>query len=293
MFADNLKKYRIAKGFSQADVAEKLFVTRQCVSKWEKGITEPDLQTLNNLSELLEVSVDTLLNANKEISNNALPNYNLVFFTINILTAVFCLIAFLVIWRFLPQNIPAHWSSGAIDRYGSHNEIFLNYITTVVFLIVDVIMYFAFKRSNDKKVVFISHGVIVIFQIVNLVFILALYAKYLNSIISFITCISVDLIMCVLITMHPKISKQNYLLGIRTTETLQSPTVWNKTNALGCYLFAGISLIVLIVNMIFSIHLSFLCLLAYIAPTIITIVYSRIIYKNEQDNSGNKQPFQQ
>ena len=46
MFCDNFKKYRTEKGLSQNDIAEKLFVTRQCVSKWEKGITEPDLETV-------------------------------------------------------------------------------------------------------------------------------------------------------------------------------------------------------------------------------------------------------
>ena len=53
MFGDNLRRYRIEKGFSQNDVAEKLFVTRQCVSKWEKGATQPDLQTLKQISDLL------------------------------------------------------------------------------------------------------------------------------------------------------------------------------------------------------------------------------------------------
>ncbi|MDE6293272.1 MAG: helix-turn-helix domain-containing protein [Clostridiales bacterium] len=39
MFGDNLKKYRIQNGYSQSELADKLFVSRQCVSKWEKGIT--------------------------------------------------------------------------------------------------------------------------------------------------------------------------------------------------------------------------------------------------------------
>ena len=47
MFCDNLKKYRRQAGFSQSELADKLYVSRQCVSKWEKGITQPDLETLN------------------------------------------------------------------------------------------------------------------------------------------------------------------------------------------------------------------------------------------------------
>ena len=44
--------------------AEKLYVTRQCVSKWENGTTQPDLQTLTQLSELLGVTVDELIYGN-------------------------------------------------------------------------------------------------------------------------------------------------------------------------------------------------------------------------------------
>ena len=53
MFGANLKKYRLQKGYSQSELADNLYVTRQCVSKWEKGITQPDLDTLSRISELL------------------------------------------------------------------------------------------------------------------------------------------------------------------------------------------------------------------------------------------------
>ena len=66
MFKDNLKKYRKEKGFSQNDLAQKLFVSRQCISKWERGITQPDLQALTQLSDLFEVSIDVLIKENKD-----------------------------------------------------------------------------------------------------------------------------------------------------------------------------------------------------------------------------------
>ena len=61
MFGDNLKKVRKGKGLSQEALAEKLNVVRQTISKWEKGLSIPDGDMLIKLSQVLEVSVETLL----------------------------------------------------------------------------------------------------------------------------------------------------------------------------------------------------------------------------------------
>ncbi len=280
MFSDNLKKYRIEKGFSQNDIAEKLFVTRQCVSKWENGVTQPDLQTLSNLSELLGVSIDELIKPEDGSSHKRSHDINRNLFTVNALVAIFCLIAFVVVWRFMPLTIPAHWTHGEIDRYGSRNEILINMITIIVFFVIDIIVFFVLKHINGKRVIYFSHGTVALLPIAYFIIIVAVYAEYLQDILSFITCISVDFIMCVSVAMHPKISKQNYLLGVRTVETLSSAAVWNKTNALACYLFVGTSIVILVIDMIFIFEFAYLCLFAYLIPTIIAIVYSKTIYKN-------------
>ena len=54
MFNENLKKLRKEKGFSQEELAAKLNVVRQTISKWEKGLSVPDAQLLISLSEILE-----------------------------------------------------------------------------------------------------------------------------------------------------------------------------------------------------------------------------------------------
>ncbi len=279
MFGDNLKKYRIEKVFSQNELAEKLFVSRQCVSKWERGITQPDLQTLTLLSELLDVPIDALIKENENSKNQNPKNSNISFFVSNIIIALFCLLAFITVWRFMPQTIPAHWANGVIDRYGNRNEVFINEITVVVFLAVDIFVCFKLRRISDKRAVYISHGVIALFQVAYLVFIIAMYAKYLSNILSFITCLSVALIMCVSIAMHPKINKQNYLLGVRIKETLNSTAVWNKTNALTCYLFSVWSLILFVIDMLWISKFNLLLLFGYVLLTIIVIIYSKKIYK--------------
>ena len=56
-----LYQLRTQKGLSQDALAEKVFVTRQAVSRWENGETVPNTETLKRLSQLFEVSINTLL----------------------------------------------------------------------------------------------------------------------------------------------------------------------------------------------------------------------------------------
>lgn len=68
MFSDNLKLIRKEQGLSQEELAAKLHVVRQTISKWEKGISVPDADLLVRLSELLETPVATLLGNTIEAS---------------------------------------------------------------------------------------------------------------------------------------------------------------------------------------------------------------------------------
>lgn len=61
MLGENIRILRKQKGFSQETLSQRLNVVRQTVSKWEKGLSVPDAEMLNALSELLEVPVSVLL----------------------------------------------------------------------------------------------------------------------------------------------------------------------------------------------------------------------------------------
>ena len=61
MLNENIKAIRRSKGLSQQDLAVKLNVVRQTVSKWEQGLSVPDADLLIALSEALETPVSTLL----------------------------------------------------------------------------------------------------------------------------------------------------------------------------------------------------------------------------------------
>ena len=64
---DVILELRSRNGLSQDALAEKLYVTRQAVSRWETGETLPNVQTLKLLSQLFDVSINTLLGSPREL----------------------------------------------------------------------------------------------------------------------------------------------------------------------------------------------------------------------------------
>ena len=61
LFAETLRKLRTEKGLSQRDLAERVYVTRSTVNRWENGSRLPDAAMLSRLSGCLDVDVNTLL----------------------------------------------------------------------------------------------------------------------------------------------------------------------------------------------------------------------------------------
>ena len=64
---DIILELRTKKGLSQEELAEKIFVTRQAVSRWETGETTPNTETLKLLSQLFDVSINTLLGSPRQL----------------------------------------------------------------------------------------------------------------------------------------------------------------------------------------------------------------------------------
>jgi len=75
-FGKFIQLKRKEKGLSQKDMADKLFVTESAVSKWERGISYPDISMLQGICEVLSVTEHELLTASddyrlKETEKNA------------------------------------------------------------------------------------------------------------------------------------------------------------------------------------------------------------------------------
>lgn len=113
-FGEKLKQLREERGMTQQTIAEKLYVTRQAVSRWECGARYPDILTAKKIAQILNVSLDELLSG-EELKQNiekepvlARPVEN-IFQTIlyTIATMAFLLMSVFGIYSFFPNEAMA------------------------------------------------------------------------------------------------------------------------------------------------------------------------------------------
>jgi transcriptional regulator with XRE-family HTH domain len=88
-FGQRFQRLRKQKGLTQEQIAEKVNISPQAVSKWENDLTAPDINILLELSEILGVTVDILLGKVNEVEttfSNEKPNYNKLLLKIKIIS---------------------------------------------------------------------------------------------------------------------------------------------------------------------------------------------------------------
>ena len=130
MFNENLRELRKSKGFTQEELATKINVVRQTVSKWEKGLSVPDADSLQKIADVLDVEVSQLLGANieTEASKNEIAeqlsriNEQLVIKnrrTKKIVTAI-CVILMLPLIIFIIMIILANFFYANVEETGSY-----------------------------------------------------------------------------------------------------------------------------------------------------------------------------
>jgi transcriptional regulator with XRE-family HTH domain len=66
-FGEKLSLLRKRRGMTQLELAEELNVSRQAVSRWEQGISNPSTENMVRIGKLLDVSIDTLVNENAQL----------------------------------------------------------------------------------------------------------------------------------------------------------------------------------------------------------------------------------
>jgi len=115
IFSERLKKERENRDWSQTDLAEKIHVSRQSVSKWETGKNYPSIEVIIDLSDLFGITIDEMLRSDKELKEKviqdskklAYPKWK-VFFDSVFLLGVFLFVVKLIIFGlnyFVDTNI--------------------------------------------------------------------------------------------------------------------------------------------------------------------------------------------
>ncbi|WP_442962166.1 helix-turn-helix domain-containing protein [Pseudogracilibacillus sp. SE30717A] len=73
-FGEKIKREREKRGWSQEDLAEKIYVSRQSISKWETGKNYPSIEVIINLSDLFDITIDELLRSDDELKEQVIQD---------------------------------------------------------------------------------------------------------------------------------------------------------------------------------------------------------------------------
>lgn len=157
-----IKGLRKNKGLSQEDLANKLNVSRQAVSKYEKDINEPNIDTIKRISKYFNVDLEYLLNddsldskdeSKNNISNNV-NNKNIVLYYILLIISILIIIL-CFIWSLIDPRSNPNFGEGFylwyIPFYSSDIELIIFQVLNILGIIGIVIsIYMIFKKNKNK-----------------------------------------------------------------------------------------------------------------------------------------------
>lgn len=288
--SEKIKKLRINRNLTQEDIALKLHVSRQTVSKWEQGINEPSLETLKELAVILDVELLELI-SDETIKPSTIDKYmsrNRILYLLNIFVVMITILIGLILFRGMDDVIPAHYDFlGNITRYGNKIEFLI--IPGITFIFLSFSIYFHFvlsKKQEYKKIVFSYQIWMLVLQITILFFTIWLGLKYTsnieNYIFSIITGSSLALVFSVMVFSHPRINeRKNTVLGVRTNFTLTNDVAWKKVNTVGSISGSTITLLAYLITLITFKNWN-LYLFGFVILSIIpTLIYHELLRKNK------------
>lgn len=162
-FGENLKNAREAKGFTQQHLADKLFVTRQAVSKWECGTRYPDLLTTKCIADILSVSIDSLVSDDemKQFSEKQGVLHGQK--SEKIITTLYAICSLLSMIKLIQGII------GSVIYFSSSETVFysqataMNITSLIFYIFVAVISVYAFLKSLNDTITPKAAGAIGIF----------------------------------------------------------------------------------------------------------------------------------
>ena len=294
-YNEKLRQLRVDNNMSQDDLAEKLHVARQTISKWEQGVNEPDIFTLKQYASIFDVSLDELLGDVEKTDKQAIKMRKTckTLLIISTVFYVFCILITFVLFRFLPNEIPSHFNSnGEVDRYGSKAEVLLHLVSFTVFYAIILLMYFMGKKNigtpmlnleNVSFVVFFS--IVVAIPVGYFAFVLATTVPYLIefSTWSLLMCILGTIELAIAISAHPKITPTKNLLGFRTKFTLTNAEAWVKVNRFASICVSVAAMLMIAANMIWIYWwVALATTITLFVALAISIVYHEVLRKKMQ-----------
>lgn len=294
-FNEKLKALREKRGYTQEEVAIKLNISRQSVSKWENGINEPDIENIKKICSILDCSLNELLDDNHEVvttKEQKIAKKEKQFFYWNIALFMYSILVCFSFLRGMNDQVIIHWDNKWEPTYGSKWYHLISLLCNLIGLLISIICRYGLgkykKYYEDLKDKLQLTGLIIqILGIVMMIVFMSLSDTFnYPSLALIIFNLMYSCIIPIAIFAHPFFNKRNPFFGLKTTLTLSNDEAWNKVNSFMSFTM-GISGIVSFIIYFIWFHIGELLMLFMTIPTIVAIIVSMIYYsilKNKMNN---------
>jgi len=136
-FGDRLRKEREKRGWSQDFLAEKIYVSRQSVSKWETGKNYPSIEVIIDLSDLFNTTIDELLRSDEDLKAKVIqdskqlahPKWKTFF------DSLFLLGAFLLLVKLIILGLNYFTDTEMLVTEGTSLKIIANFLPLVMMIV--------------------------------------------------------------------------------------------------------------------------------------------------------------
>ena len=156
-FSESIKKYRTESGLTQVELAKKLFVTKQAVSKWETGKGYPDAATLPVISNILGVSIDLLMGTEKAVKKKR----SIKVIILSLISVIIVISLIIILFIFITNKANNAQEIEEIEtninfeipKYGTivtfDFESWMDYGNSVS---ISIMSYIIFEENNDLRI---------------------------------------------------------------------------------------------------------------------------------------------
>ena len=196
-FGEKIQKLRNENKWTQEQLAEKLYVSRTAVSKWESGKGYPNIDSLKDIAKLFNKTIDELLSseeiidiAKKENTSNIKRTNNLIYGLLDIISVLFI---FLPLYAQKKEDFVYSVSLMSTSDIG--NIIKVSYITILSILSLIGIAELMLNFIDNKKIQRIINSISIIIQSISILFFAISRQTYLTAIIFIILIIKFAVII--------------------------------------------------------------------------------------------------
>lgn len=285
---DKIKELRIKNCLTQDQLAEKLNVSRQTISKYELGINEPSIDMLKAMCYIFDCNIDELIEINQDdIKKEKQKKLNRILLSIIMTLMIFGFFIVLVFVRFMPETIPLHYDINFIpDRYGSKYELLIISAFLILPLGIALMSRFfrgdVFDQFNTKNLKLIFNIIAIVAELIFIITMIVICSisleepyKYLQNILA---AIFGGLFVILAIYSSPIFNKKpNILFGYKTRYSLTNVANWAKLNLVQSIGATICGIIIIILGLTVVTDYSFLYVAIILCSLVVTLAYESFL----------------